>query len=129
VLEDDTPEVAAEEAIEGETLKIQGAPIETTTTDPERAQEGDSGEGDRRGKRPTMHRHARRRSGGCWSLRRRVRALMVAISTALESLGRDEQNRLVVGQTYNSGDGGGGDGDGGRSGGNEQQDSGCSKLT
>jgi len=96
VLEDDTPELAAEEAIEGETLKIQGAPIETTTTDPERAQEGDSGEVDRRRKRPAMRRHARRRGGGCRSLRRRVRTPMAAISAALESPGRDEQNRLVV---------------------------------
>jgi len=42
--------LAAKEATEGETLKIQGAPIETTTTDLERAQEGDSGEVDRRRK-------------------------------------------------------------------------------
>jgi len=57
--------------------------------------------------------------GGAW---RRVRASMAAISAALESPGRDEQNRLVVGQNCSSGDGG-------RSGGNERLDSGCSKLT
>ena len=74
MLEDDTPELAAEEAIEGETLKIQGALIETTTTDPERAQEDDSGEVDRRRKRPATCRHAGQRGGGCRSLRRRVEA-------------------------------------------------------
>ena len=74
MLEDDTPEVAAEEAIEGETLKIQGPPIDTTTTDPERAQKGDSGEGDQRSKWRAMRRHSRQRSGGCRSLRRRVEA-------------------------------------------------------
>ena len=58
MLEDDTPELAAEEAIEGETLKIQGALIETTTTDPERAQEGNSGEVGRRRKRPASSRTA-----------------------------------------------------------------------
>jgi len=115
VLEDDTPELAAEEAIKGETLKIQGALIETTTTDSERAQEGDSGEVDRRKKRSATRRHARRRGGGCRSLRRRVRTPMAAISTALESPGRDEQNRLVVGRNCSSGGGGGGGGDGGDS--------------
>ena len=89
MLEDDTHEVVAEEAIEGETLKIQGPLIETTTTNPERVQEGDSGEGDGRGKRPATRRHVWRRSGGCRSLWRHVRAPMAAISTALESLGRD----------------------------------------
>jgi len=74
VLEDNTPELAAKETVEGETLKIQGAPIETTTTDSERAQEGNSGEVDRRRKRPATRRHARRRGGGCRSLRRRVEA-------------------------------------------------------
>ena len=64
MLEDDTPELAAEEAIEGETLKIQGAQIETITTDPERAQEGDSGEVDRRRKRPTTRVEAREYSDG-----------------------------------------------------------------
>jgi len=127
VLEDDTPELAAEEAIEGETLKIQGAPIETTTTDPERAQEGNSGEVDRRKKRPATCRHARRRGGGCRSLRWRVRTPMAAISAALETPSRDEQNRLVISRNCSSG--GGGDSDGGRSGDNEQLDSGCCKLT
>ncbi|QCD94224.1 hypothetical protein DEO72_LG5g2305 [Vigna unguiculata] len=44
---------------------------------------------------------------------------MAAISAALESPGRDEQNRLVVGRncSSNDGDGGGGDGDDDRSGG------------
>jgi len=74
VLEDDTPELVAEEAIEGENLKIEGAPIETTTTNPERAQEGDSGEVDRCRKRPTTRRHVRRRGGGVRSLRRWVEA-------------------------------------------------------
>ena len=71
--------------------------------------------------------------GGAW---RRVRAPMAAISAALESPGRDEQNRLVVGRNCSSGDGGGGGGGGGgvgddgRSGGNERRrDGGCSKLT
>ncbi|QCD93220.1 hypothetical protein DEO72_LG5g1292 [Vigna unguiculata] len=60
---------------------------------------------------------------------------MAAISAALESPGRDEQNRLVVGRNCSSGDGGGGgggvgDGDDDRSGGNERRrDGGCSKLT
>ncbi|QCD78265.1 hypothetical protein DEO72_LG1g1897 [Vigna unguiculata] len=56
---------------------------------------------------------------------------MAAISAALESPGRDEQNRLVVGRNCNSGDGGGGgDGDDGRSDDNERRwDGGCSKLT
>ncbi|QCE14113.1 hypothetical protein DEO72_LG11g1111 [Vigna unguiculata] len=35
---------------------------------------------------------------------RRVRAPMVAMSTTLESPGRDEQNRLVIGQSTNSSD-------------------------
>ena len=54
---------------------------------------------------------------------------MAAISAALESPGRNEQNRLVVGRNCSSDDGGGGDDDGGRSGGNERLDSGYSKLT
>jgi len=74
VLEDDTTEVPTKEAIKGETLNFQGSSIDTTTTYPERAQEGDSGEGDRRNKRPTTRRHAQRRSGGWQSLRRRVEA-------------------------------------------------------
>ena len=64
--------------------------------------------------------------GGAW---RRVRTLMAAISAALESRGRDEQNRLVVDRNCSSG-GGGGDGNDGRSGSNERRrDDGCSKLT
>ncbi|QCD95601.1 hypothetical protein DEO72_LG6g295 [Vigna unguiculata] len=96
VLEDDTPELAAEEAIEGETLKIQ--------------------ENDRR-RAVTRDREgvAARACGDAW---RRVRTPMVAISTALESLGRDEQNCLVVDQNCSSGDGD-------RSGDNERLESGC----
>ena len=60
MLEDKTPEVAMEEAIKGETLKNQGPLINTTTTDLERIQEGDLGEGDRHGKRPATCHHARR---------------------------------------------------------------------
>ena len=71
-------------------------------------------------------------AGACGDAWRRVRTPMVVISAALESPGRDEQNRLVVGRNCSSGDGGGGGGDDddGRSGGNERRrDGGCSKLT
>jgi len=70
-------------------------------------------------------------AGACDGAWRRVRTPMAAISAALESPGRDEQNRLVVGRNCNSGDGGGGgDGDDGRSDDNERRwDGGCSKLT
>jgi len=65
-------------------------------------------------------------AGACGDAWRRVRTPMAAISAALESPGRDEQNRLVVGQNCSSNDSDGGDGDDGNE---RQRDGGCSKLT